>query len=190
LTPKTFSEESDTLLQLLDVLQVTQQGHFVLTSGRHSDTYVQKFRLLEQPHLVKRMVELMIYNLGESILGCNCVLGPTTGGVIVAYEAAGQLDVSSVYAEKDNEQFVLKRGAKINPGDRVVIVDDVYTTGKSVDCLKELVISYGAVPIATGVLINRSESDTDVISALNVSAKSYAADNIPEWLNKIPINTK
>lgn len=137
------------------------KGHFQLASGRHSDIYIEKFRILQWPDLAGPMCG----GIAKTFRGrVDLVAGPTTGGIIVAYEAARHLGLRSVIAERSEggrgREF--KRGFEIGPGDRVLIVDDVLTTGGSVRDVIEAVTLRGATAVGVGVLINRMGSEPKV----------------------------
>jgi len=187
---KSWTEQVEELKEELAAAGAMLKGHFILTSGRHSDTYIEKFRLLERPDLVKKAVRLMIADIRELNANYDVVMGPTTGGVIVAYETGAQLGIPAIYAEREEGKRVLKRGASISPGTRVLLVDDVLTTGLSIREMAELVESYGGTVETIATLIDRSESNIKVPtfrgSAIRIFAKSYAPDEVPDWLREIP----
>lgn len=148
----------------LAVLQETgalQDGHFQLASGLHSGRYVQCARLLAHPDVasrVARSVARKLVSAGAVQPGTvGCVLGPAIGGVIWAYELARALRCRAIYCEKDETgAFVLRRGFEIEPGSRVVLAEDVVTTGGSVGKAVAIAREAGAKPIAVAAIINRS----------------------------------
>ncbi len=165
------------------------KGHFLLSSGRHSDTYVEKFRLLEKPDvlsiLCKRIAEAF------SDFGAGLVAGPTTGGIIVAYELARQMRLPALYVESEQGRKILRRDATLKRGSKVIVVDDVLTTGKSIFEVIELVQDNESQVAGIGVLIDRSEAPHDfgcpLIAAHRVEASSYPPDAVPDWLAAIPV---
>ena len=163
-------------------------GHFVLTSGRHSDTYIEKFRLLERPALLTEICSLIAEAFREA--NPDVVVGPTTGGVIVAYEVARQLGTQALYVEQEAGNRKLRRGARLVPGSRVLVVDDVFTTGRSVLEVLECLEPYNVNVIGIGVLIDRSESGVrfgvPIVAAHRVQARSWEAEDLPEHLQKLP----
>lgn len=165
------------------------RGHFVLTSGRHSDVYFEKFRVLERPQVLSALCEEIARAFQSA--GIELVAGPTTGGIIVAFEVARQLSVPALYVESESGQKKLRRGASVEPGTRVLVVDDVLTTGRSVHEVRDLLRLQGAIVAGVGVLIDRSEIRIDfgcpMHAAHRVSATSYAADEVPDWLAAIPV---
>lgn len=164
-------------------------GHFLLTSGRHSPIYFEKFRVLEQPEILSALCAELVEKLqGISI---DVVAGPTTGGIIIAFEVARQMGLPALYIESENGERKLRRNASLKPGTRVLIVDDVLTTGKSLREVAICVENHGASVAHFGVLIDRSEGDLELNAPLarsyRVDAQSYPADGVPDWLVKIPV---
>lgn len=136
-----------------------QEGHFLLTSGLHSPVYWEKFRILEYPEYTGAICELIAAHFrGEKI---DAVAGPTTGGIILAFEVAKQIGVRALYAEKEGEVRGFRRGANVAPGERVLVVDDVLTTGKSVREVLAAVAARQAVAVGVGVLVDRSTENLD-----------------------------
>jgi orotate phosphoribosyltransferase len=164
------------------------KGHFILTSGRHSDTYFEKFRVLEQPAVLSALTaEIAGAFRNERI---DLVAGPTTGGIIIAFEVARQLETQAVYVESVDGVRTLRRGAQIPTSARVLIVDDVLTTGTSIREVAELIASQGGIVAGVAVLIDRSEVQPDfgapIFCAHRVLAQSWPEEAIPEWLAAIP----
>lgn len=177
------------LQSLLEESGAILRGHFLLTSGRHSDVYFEKFRVLEQP----KVLTALCSEIAEKYASCgiDLVAGPTTGGIIIAFEVARQMGLPAIYVESENGQKKLRRGAQIPSGANVLIVDDVLTTGRSVFEVIEVVKQAGGVPAGVALLIDRAETPIDFgcpsFSAHQVAAQSFPADAVPEWLDSIPI---
>ncbi len=129
-------------------------GHFKLTSGKHSDVYYEKFTLLKQPSLCTKICEEMASKFKDS--KAVTVVGPTTGGIIIAYDVARYMGIDAIYAEPGDEGRVFKRGFYLEKGQKVVIVDDVLTTGRSVFEVIDLVNSYEAEIVGIGLMLDRS----------------------------------
>ena len=183
--------------KLLEKSGAILRGHFLLTSGRHSDVYFEKFRVLEQPEVLSALCAEIATALSSDKLGgfahqVDLVAGPTTGGIIIAFEVARQMGLPALYVESENGEKKLRRGAQVPKGARVLIVDDVLTTGKSVFEVIDVIKEAGGVPAAVAVLIDRAETPPDFgvpyIAAYKVEAKSYPAGDVPEWLANIPIS--
>ncbi|HMS55466.1 MAG TPA: orotate phosphoribosyltransferase [Fimbriimonadaceae bacterium] len=164
------------------------KGHFVLTSGRHSEVYFEKFRVLEKPQVLSALCAQIAEAFKDRDV--DYVVGPTTGGIIVAFEVARQLGVDAIYVESESGQKTLRRGATIPEGSRVLLVDDVLTTGLSLREVESLVTNAGARVVGAACLIDRSEREVGlsvpVFGAYRVEAKSFPPEDIPEWLAAIP----
>ncbi|KAA0224890.1 orotate phosphoribosyltransferase [Fimbriimonadia bacterium ATM] len=177
------------LLKLMEESGAVLKGHFLLTSGRHSDTYFEKFRILERPDVLSEVCGSIADRFRDS--GAELVVGPTTGGIIIAFEVARRLGLPALYVERADGKRVLRRGAKLSAGTRALVVDDVFTTGTSVREVVELIRDAGAEVCGVAVLVDRSETPPDFgvpfYSAVRVEAVSYAPDEVPEWLAAIPI---
>ena len=166
------------------------EGHFLLTSGLHSPIYWEKFRVLQFPGYTRQLCSLISDRFkGENI---EVVAGPPTGGIILAYEVAGQLGVRGIFAEKESADYrIFKRGFGIKPGERVLIVDDILTTGKSIHEVLSLVKEQGGDVIGIGVLIDRSEQEHDfgvpLFSCLRSITPAYKPHNCPLCAAGIPL---
>jgi orotate phosphoribosyltransferase len=143
---------------LLREVGALMDGHFRLTSGRHSPVYVEKFRLLERPRHTERLCRLIADRFrGERP---ELVAGPTTGGIILSYEVARLLGLRGIFAEKSTAGRAFQRGFQVRPGERTLIVDDVLTTGGSIRDVIEAVRRAEGAPIGVGVLVDRSGGRT------------------------------
>ncbi|MFN3729455.1 MAG: orotate phosphoribosyltransferase [Fimbriimonadaceae bacterium] len=174
---------------LLESSGAILRGHFLLTSGRHSDVYFEKFRVLERPDVLSALAGEIAAHFRDQAI--DLVAGPTTGGIIIAFEVARQMGLPALYVESENGERTLRRGATVPPGARTLIVDDVLTTGRSIRETADALITRGAEIAAVGVLIDRSETKPEfgapLYAAYRVEATSYAPDDVPEWLAAIPI---
>ncbi|MCG9967618.1 orotate phosphoribosyltransferase [Pelotomaculum terephthalicicum JT] len=156
-------------------------GHFLLTSGRHSDRYFQCAMVLQHPGYTEYLCrELAGRFAGEKIAA---VVGPAMGGIIVSYEVARALGVRSMFAERENGVMKLRRGFSIKPGEKVLVVEDVITTGGSVREVIEVVRELGGEVAGAGVLVDRSNGTLDLgvkTEALLVTeVLSYAPEECP-----------
>ena len=166
------------------------EGHFRLTSGLHSPIYWEKFRILEFPDLTSKLCQMISAHYEKQKI--QVVAGPTTGGIILAYEVARQLGVRGIFAEKEGDEArTFRRGFGISPGERVLIVDDILTTGKSVAEVMDLVAEKGAKVIGIGVLVDRSEQGQDfgvpLFSCLRSATPAYAPPDCPLCTAGIPL---
>jgi orotate phosphoribosyltransferase len=183
------------LLQQEDVREIfieagaLQKGHFLLSSGRHSGEYWEKFWVLQWPHHVERLCREIARRFGDDNI--EVVLGPTTGGILLAMEVARQLGVRALYAEKEEGERLLRRGLVLEPGTRTLVVDDVMTSGGAVrECL-DLAICHRAEIIGAAVLVDRSGGTVDLgcrlESLLTVSAETFSSSDCPLCAQKIPL---
>lgn len=140
--------------KLLLKYQVLKEGHFLLSSGLHSQYYFEKFRIIEHPALLTKFCALIKEKFKNKKIDIVC--GPTTGGAIIAYELARQLNKRLVIAEKESEKRVIKRGFVIKKTDHVLIVDDVLTTGNSIRETINALKPFGCKIVGIAVLIDRS----------------------------------
>lgn len=174
--------------ELLESSGAILRGHFLLTSGRHSDVYFEKFRVIEQPPVLSALcTEIAQHYAGQ---GIDAIAGPTTGGIIIAFEVARQMGLPAVYVESENGRKTLRRGKTLPAGQRVLIVDDVLTTGTSLVESRVAIEEAGGEVVGYGVLIDRSSPDLDLgrplYGAYRVQAVSYAPEEVPDWLAAIP----
>jgi len=135
------------------------KGHFLLTSGLHSPVYWEKFKVLQSPHYTELLCRKITSHFKDK--GIQVVAGPTTGGIILAFEVARQMGLRGIFAEKEGAERSFKRGFTISPGEKTLIVDDVLTTGKSVREVLAAVAKLGGEVIGIGVLVDRSEEKLD-----------------------------
>ncbi|MFC1871454.1 orotate phosphoribosyltransferase [Chloroflexota bacterium] len=164
-------------------------GHFLLTSGLHSPVYWEKFRVLQYPDYTEQLCRLIADHFREQQI--EVVAGPTTGGVIIAFEVAKQLGVRGIFAEKEGDGRTFRRGFTISPGERVLIVDDVLTTGSSVREMIDAVNKCGGNIIGIGVLVDRSEPSPEFGSPLfschRAATRTYHPQDCPLCEANIPL---
>jgi orotate phosphoribosyltransferase len=177
------------VLQIFKDSGALLHGHFKLTSGMHSDTYFEKFQVLQYPKYVEQLCgELASRFVGDNI---ELVLGPTTGGVLLAYEIGKQLGTRGIFAERGECGRVLKRGFRIDPGTRVLVVDDILTTGGSVWDTIEIVKQNEAVLAGVGLLVDRSGGTIDfgvrTESLLSLNVVKYSPEDCPLCKQGIPL---
>jgi orotate phosphoribosyltransferase len=129
-------------------------GHFLLTSGRHSDHYMQCAQVLKYPSYTEVLARHLADEFRDD--GIEVVVGPAIGGIIVSYEVGRQLQVPAIFAERENGRMTFRRGFRLNPNQRVLVVEDVITTGGSVREVMQLVEECGAEVRGVGVLVDRS----------------------------------
>jgi orotate phosphoribosyltransferase len=147
-------EMSTDLREVMTQYGVLKEGHFLLTSGKHSDRYFEKFRILENPPVCELFAKAVAGRFrGDEV---TAVCGPTTGGIIIAYEVARQLGTRCIIAEKAETGRKVGRGFRLGPEDRVLVVDDVLTTGGSIRETLAALEPHGAKVVGVGVFVDRS----------------------------------
>jgi orotate phosphoribosyltransferase len=166
------------------------EGHFRLASGRHSPTYIEKFRIMEDPPATTALCGMIADHYRDA--GATVVIGPALGGVILAYETAKQLGVRAVVAEKGPDgELMFGRGFAVHQGQPVLIVDDVLTTGGSVKQVQALVESFGAQVTGIGMLIDRTaggvDFDVPFYACHSMSVESYPSDDCPLCRENLPL---
>lgn len=155
-------DDRSTLLDTLKASHALKEGHFLLASGRHSDRYVEKFDLLRRPAAAERACRQFADRFRDERI--DVVAGPTTGGVILAFETARQLGVMAAYAERASDggsAREFRRGASFEPGSRVLVVDDILTTGGSIRETLSALAAHPVDVVAVGVLVDRSNGAFD-----------------------------
>lgn len=180
--------------EILDIFTRTRallQGHFVLRSGLHSGHYFQCAQVCQRMDAVERLAELLVEKVRAQGLKFETVLAPAMGGLVIGQEVARQAKARYLFAEKENNVLVLRRGFTLRPGEPVLIVEDVVTRGGRVlECL-ELVRQAGGTAIGIAMLVDRSSGaarfEVPAVSLLELSFPTYAADAVPEALAKIPV---
>lgn len=178
--------------EVLDIFirtRALQEGHFVLRSGLHSGHYFQCAQVCQQLDAVERLAQLLLTKLQKHSF--TTVLAPAMGGLVIGQEIARQARARYLFAEKENNVLVMRRGFVLSPGERVLIAEDVVTRGgRVIECL-DIVRKAGGVPVAIAMLVDRSAGaarfDVPTVSLLELSFPTYAADALPDSLAKIPI---
>ena len=182
---------SDEAMKIFEMAGAVKEGHFLLTSGLHSPIYWEKFRILQYPNYTEQLCQLIAQYFKKLELKVEVVAGPTTGGIIVAFETARQMGVKGIFAEKEEGVRVFRRDFNIAPDERVLIVDDILTTGSSIRETMSAVRKLGGVVIGVGVLVNRSAGEIDfgvpLFSCVRSSAVVYRADECPLCAAHIPL---
>ena len=168
------------------------RGHFRLSSGLHSDTYVQCARYLCRPALAAPAAAALAAQIEAAGLKPDVVVGPAMGGVVIGYELARQLGVPGIFTERDADgQMTLRRGFTIEPGEKVVIAEDVVTTGKSTLEVASLLRSMGAEVLAVASLIDRTDGKGGLnfphFALLSVRAATFAPENCPLCAAGLPV---
>lgn len=176
------------VLQALKDADAVLSGHFQLTSGRHSDTYVQCARILEDPLLTTRLAGAMVERLGERQF--DLVAAPAVGGIIIGFAVARALGVKFIFTERQGGAMVLRRGFEIPAGAHVLVVEDVVTTGGSVAEVIDLVRSAGGEPVVVTSIIDRGGPkafELELVPLLRLEVESWEQDSCGLCAANVPI---
>lgn len=157
------------------------EGHFLLTSGLHSGMYVEKFQVLQYPKATEKLCEGFAEKFKNEKI--DVVIGPVTGGIILAHETAKHFGTRAIFAERDNGRMTIKRGFEIQPGERVLIVEDIVTTGGSVMEVIDVVREWGGIVAGVAMLVDRSGGTVDfgvpAKALLTLKIDTFTPENCP-----------
>ena len=164
------------------------QGHFILRSGLHSGHFFQCAQVCQDMPAVERLGALLMRKLGQ--LPFDTVLAPAMGGLVIGQEVARQARCQFIFAEKENNVLVVRRGFTLRPGERILVVEDVITRGGRVQECLEIVKKMGGTTVGVALLVDRSAGqarfEVPVFALMEMSYPTYPADQVPEWLAIIP----
>jgi len=182
-------DESTQILNIFKSTGALLEGHFVLTSGKHSPTYFQCAKVLQHPEYLTAF-SIMIADKFEDKQP-DVVISPAIGGIVLGTEVGTQLGCRTIFSERKNGNMVIRRGFNLEHGEKVLIVEDVITTGGSVKEVMNLVENENANIIGLGILVDRSNGNVKLhnnqYSIIKLNADSYNEDEIPDNLSAIPI---
>lgn len=187
-----MNDPKSEVLEIFTRTKALLRGHFVLRSGLHSEYYFQCAQVCQHMDAVTRLAELLLKKLRtRPDIAFTCVLAPAMGGLVIGQEVARQAGVRYIFAEKENNVLVLRRGFKFSPGEKVLVVEDVVTRGgRVIECL-DIVRKHGGTPVAVAMLVDRSGNgvkfDAPSFSLLELSFPTYPPDALPDSLRNIPI---
>lgn len=180
--------------EVLDIFTRTRAlltGHFVLRSGLHSGHYFQCAQVCQHMGAVQRLAELLLTKVRASGVRFETVLAPAMGGLVIGQEVARQWGARYIFAEKEDNTLVLRRGFTIAKDESILVVEDVVTRGGRVHECLDIVRRAGGRPVAVAMLVDRSAGmtrfDVPAISLLELSFPTYPADALPESLARLPI---
>ena len=179
-------------LNILKKTNALLEGHFVLSSGLHSSKYIQCAKLLSFPSKADKICKSLAKKIKNKYKNIDLILAPAMGGIIIGYEIGRLLKKETIFCERINKKFILRRGFKIKKRSKVLIIEDVITTGKSsLECVK-LIKKAKASLIGFAAIIDRSSKKTlkikkKIISHLKVEVPTYKSNQLPEQLKLIPI---
>jgi len=173
--------KKDDILKIFTETGGVLKGHFLLTSGRHADTYMQCAKLFVDTKCSEKLCKALSKKLGA--YEASVVVSPAVGGVLMGYEVARQLKLPNIFAERENGEFTLRRGFSLDKGTKVIVVEDVVTTGGSVKEVISLMQKLGVIVVAVASIVDRSngavEFGVPFVSLLSVDVKSYEAKDCP-----------
>jgi orotate phosphoribosyltransferase len=180
------------LKQILSDCGALLDGHFQLTSGRHSDRYVEKFRLIEQPRYLDEAARAMVEGIDPDSI--NIVLGAAVGGILIAGAVARLLDRRTMFTERVNGVMTLRRGFELTPKDRVLIVEDIISTGGSVVELIDVAKASGATTVQVSCLVDRTVDGIDFVvpskALLRMPIASWEPEECPLCKAGIPVQNR
>jgi orotate phosphoribosyltransferase len=182
---------TDAVLDEFRACGALREGHFVLSSGLHSPVFLQKNLVFAQPDRCERLCKALAEKIVATVGRPDVAISPAVGGIIPGYETARHLGVLSFYVEREGGTFKLRRGFHVEPGARVVMVEDIVTTGlSSRECIEAIRAAGGEV-IAAACIVDRSGGKADVgvpmIALASLEVPAYEADKLPPELAAIPI---
>ena len=181
-------------LNILKKTNALLEGHFILSSGLHSSKYIQCAKLLSFPNLAEKICKSLANQIKKKYKKIDLILAPAMGGIIIGYEIGRLLKKETIFCERVKGKFTLRRGFYINKGARVLIIEDVITTGKSsLECVK-LIKKANAKLLGFASIIDRSSKKslkikTKVVSHLKIDVPIYSPNKLPETLKSVPITT-
>jgi len=180
----------------LDILRKTNallEGHFILSSGLHSSKYIQCAKLLSYPSKAEKICKSLAFKIRKNFKKFDLILAPAIGGIVIGYEIGRILKKETIFCERVKGKFTLRRGFEIKKGSKVIIIEDVITTGKSsMECVK-LIKKSNAILVGFATIIDRSSKKTlkikkKIISHLKIEVPTYKSNKIPKELDSIPIS--
>ena len=177
-------------LEILRKTNALLEGHFILSSGLHSNQYVQCAKLLSHPKQAKIICASLSEKITNNFSNIDIILSPALGGIIVGYEVGRQLDIKTIFAERTDGELILRRGFNISRNSNVLIVEDVITTGKSVSECSKIVKKNNANLIGYACIIDRLDSKRvikdKIVSQIKFKIATFKENELPEDLKKIP----
>ena len=168
-------------------------GHFLLTSGLHSPHYVEKFNVLQHPAYTAQLCAAMAEKFKDAEI--ETVVGPVTGGILLAHETGKSLGTRAIFTERVDGKMTFRRGFSLRAGERVLIVEDIVTTGGSIKEVIEVVKAAGAVPVAVSMLVDRSGGKADFgdvpsTALLTMDVETYSPDTCPLCAKGVPMTKR
>ncbi len=181
-------------LNILKKTDALLEGHFVLSSGLHSSKYIQCAKLLSYPSKASRICKSLASKIEKEFKKIDLILAPAIGGIVIGYEIGRLLKKETIFCERVNGKFVLRRGFKIKKGSKVLIIEDVITTGKSSMECAQIIKRSKATLVGFASIIDRSTKKTlrikkKIISHLRINVPTFKSNKLLKILKSIPITT-
>ncbi|WP_405731850.1 orotate phosphoribosyltransferase [Anaerovibrio slackiae] len=185
----TEKEVEDLLIETSAIME----GHFLLTSGLHSPRYVEKFNVLQKPAYTEKLCRAMAEKFKDANI--ETVVGPVTGGILLAHETGKALGTRAIFTERENGKMTFRRGFTLHEGERVLIVEDIVTTGGSIREVIDVVKEHGGIPVAVSMLVDRSGGkatfgDVPSTALLHMDVQTYQPDECPLCKQGIPMTKR
>ncbi|MCI7078766.1 MAG: orotate phosphoribosyltransferase [Veillonellaceae bacterium] len=178
---------------LLIETSAIMEGHFLLTSGLHSPRYVEKFNVLQKPVYTEKLCRAMAEKFKDANI--ETVVGPVTGGILLAHETGKALGTRAIFTERENGKMTFRRGFTLHEGERVLIVEDIVTTGGSIREVIDVVKEHGGIPVAVSMLVDRSGGkatfgDVPSTALLHMDVQTYKPEECPLCKAGIPMTKR
>ena len=185
----TEKEVEDLLIETSAIME----GHFLLTSGLHSPRYVEKFNVLQKPVYTEELCKAMAEKFKDANI--ETVVGPVTGGILLAHETGKALGTRAIFTERENGKMTFRRGFKLHEGERVLIVEDIVTTGGSIREVIDVVKENGGIPVAVSMLVDRSGGkatfgDVPATALLHMDVQTYKPEECPLCKAGVPMTKR
>ena len=185
----TEKEVEDLLIETSAIME----GHFLLTSGLHSPRYVEKFNVLQKPVYTEKLCKAMAEKFKDANI--ETVVGPVTGGILLAHETGKALGTRAIFTERENGKMTFRRGFTLHDGERVLIVEDIVTTGGSIREVIDVVKEHGGIPVAVSMLVDRSGGkatfgDVPATALLHMDVQTYKPEECPLCKAGVPMTKR
>lgn len=185
----TEKEVEDLLIETSAIME----GHFLLTSGLHSPRYVEKFNVLQKPVYTEKLCRAMAEKFKDANI--ETVVGPVTGGILLAHETGKALGTRAIFTEREKGKMTFRRGFTLHEGERVLIVEDIVTTGGSIREVIDVVKEHGGIPVAVSMLVDRSGGkatfgDVPSTALLHMDVQTYKPEECPLCKAGIPMTKR
>lgn len=178
---------------LLIQTNALMHGHFLLTSGLHSPHYVEKFNVLQHPCYTQQLCAAMAEKFKDKKI--DTVVGPVTGGILLAHETGKALGTRAIFTEREGGKMTFRRGFTLEKGERVLIVEDIVTTGGSIKEVIDVVREFGGIPVAVSMLVDRSNGrvnfgDVPCTALLHMNVEAYKPEECPLCHEGVPLTKR